>query len=198
MHLTFISLRRSQVTPFNESIVISWSSMSVTHLPAPAVPAPYPQKLLWAGHFPLDTLPFADKFQVESPKGPHIPLVRGAAGPSAFRIEVFAMPIYEFKCTNSACSNLEEHLVRHSDPLPSQCEKCASPIEKLVSQTSFALKGSGWYVTDYKGSTAGSSASPTNSNSASTDGKSEAPAATPTDAAAGAVPACATSGCAAN
>ena len=38
MHLTFISLRRSQVTPFNESIVISWCSMSTTLPPAAGAP----------------------------------------------------------------------------------------------------------------------------------------------------------------
>jgi putative FmdB family regulatory protein len=71
------------------------------------------------------------------------------------------MPIYEFKCTNRECNHIEEHLVRLSDPLPTNCEKCSSPTEKLVSQTSFALKGSGWYVTDYKGSNPGSSSATT-------------------------------------
>jgi putative FmdB family regulatory protein len=70
------------------------------------------------------------------------------------------MPIYEFKCTNTDCGNIEEHLLRLSDPMPTNCEKCASPIEKLVSQTSFALKGSGWYVTDYKGSNPGAASNP--------------------------------------
>ena len=74
------------------------------------------------------------------------------------------MPIYEFKCTNTDCGNIEEHLLRLSDPMPTNCEKCASPIEKLVSQTSFALKGSGWYVTDYKSS--GSSASESSTSGA--------------------------------
>lgn len=102
------------------------------------------------------------------------------------------MPIYEFKCTNSACNNIEEHLLRHSDPFPTICEKCASPIEKLVSQTSFALKGSGWYVTDYKGNTPSSSLASTN-----TEAKSEAPAAAGSDSSPNCgAPACATSSCA--
>lgn len=62
------------------------------------------------------------------------------------------MPIYEFKCTE--CENVEEHLMRLSDPPPAACGKCGSPMSKLISQTSFALKGSGWYVTDYKKSDA--------------------------------------------
>jgi len=77
------------------------------------------------------------------------------------------MPIYEFKCTNTACNNVEEHLLRHSDPMPTNCEKCNSPIEKLVSQTSFSLKGSGWYVTDYKGGNPGAASAP--STNATTD-----------------------------
>lgn len=102
------------------------------------------------------------------------------------------MPIYEFKCTNTACNSIEEHLLRHSDPLPTSCEKCASPIEKLVSQTSFALKGSGWYVTDYKGSNPGASLASTNA-----EAKSETPAAASSESAATCgAPACATSGCA--
>jgi putative FmdB family regulatory protein len=113
------------------------------------------------------------------------------------------MPIYEFQCTNSACKNIEEHLLRHSDPLPNACEKCESPLEKLVSQTSFALKGSGWYVTDYKGSNAGSASSTTNStDSAPNSGTSETSSPTNTAPAAEAAtcgaPACGTSACAAN
>jgi putative FmdB family regulatory protein len=176
--------------------------MSVTPLPAPVAQGPAQglarKNLPSNSHFLLDTLPFADKFPARGPKGRHIPMVRRAAGPTAFRIEVFAMPIYEFKCTNTACNNIEEHLVRHSDPLPSRCEKCASPIEKLVSQTSFALKGSGWYVTDYKGSNASSSGASTNVNSASTETKSDASASTPSELGSCRAPACAPAGCAAN
>lgn len=61
------------------------------------------------------------------------------------------MPIYEYKCTASECGKIDEHLMRFSDPDPAGCTKCGSPVQKIVSQTSFALKGSGWYVTDYKG-----------------------------------------------
>ena len=87
------------------------------------------------------------------------------------------MPIYEFKCTNTDCGNVEEHLLRLSDPMPTGCEKCASPMEKLVSQTSFALKGSGWYVTDYKGSNPGAaSAQSTSAAEKSESSTSTAPA----------------------
>jgi putative FmdB family regulatory protein len=58
------------------------------------------------------------------------------------------MPIYEYQCQK--CHHVDEYLMKFSDPDPTQCEKCHGPVAKLVSQTSFALKGEGWYVTDYK------------------------------------------------
>ncbi|NBO39055.1 zinc ribbon domain-containing protein [bacterium] len=111
------------------------------------------------------------------------------------------MPIYEFKCTNTSCNNVEEHLLRHSDPLPAACEKCASPLEKLVSQTSFALKGSGWYVTDYKGGNPGAASTTAAAPAAASDANSESKPASSSaipDAGSCAAPACATTGCAAN
>ncbi|MBX9703072.1 MAG: zinc ribbon domain-containing protein [Silvanigrellaceae bacterium] len=65
-----------------------------------------------------------------------------------FLQEGFTMPIYEFKC--QTCGNIDEHFMRVSDPAPSQCTKCGRAVEKIISQSSFSLKGSGWYVTDYK------------------------------------------------
>ena len=58
------------------------------------------------------------------------------------------MPIYEYQCEK--CEKVEEILMRFSDPEPEDCTFCGGPVRKLLSQTSFALKGSGWYVTDYK------------------------------------------------
>ena len=100
------------------------------------------------------------------------------------------MPIYEYKC--DACGNLDEHLMRLSDPDPTGCTKCGLPVHKIVSQTSFSLKGTGWYVTDYKKQNgaepaadapavtpATSPASPATSSS-SDSATTPAPAATPT------------------
>jgi len=39
---------------------------------------------------------------------------------------------------------------KFSDPVLDKCPTCGGPISKLVSRTSFQLKGSGWYATDYK------------------------------------------------
>lgn len=61
-----------------------------------------------------------------------------------------SMPIYEYQC--AACSKVSEMLQKFSDPAPSQCEACGSgPLQKLISQSSFVLNGTGWYVTDFRG-----------------------------------------------
>ena len=61
------------------------------------------------------------------------------------------MPIYEFEC--SSCSKVSEHIMKMSDKNPSSCPYCESKesLRKLMSQTSFVLKGEGWYETDFKG-----------------------------------------------
>jgi putative FmdB family regulatory protein len=42
-----------------------------------------------------------------------------------------------------------EVLQKFSDPLLAKCEVCKGKVHKLISHSSFHLKGSGWYVTDY-------------------------------------------------
>lgn len=64
------------------------------------------------------------------------------------------MPIYEYIC--STCGQLTETLQKFSDPPLSDCPQCGGRLEKMMSLNSFHLKGGGWYVTDYKGSTASS------------------------------------------
>jgi putative FmdB family regulatory protein len=61
------------------------------------------------------------------------------------------MPIYEYQC--GSCGATVEAIQKFSDPPLTQCEKCAGPLSKLVSRTSFQLKGTGWYATDYKKTT---------------------------------------------
>jgi putative FmdB family regulatory protein len=58
------------------------------------------------------------------------------------------MPLYELKCEQ--CNEVKEYLCRYEDK-PKECEHCKSELKPVVSKTSFELKGSGWYVTDYKG-----------------------------------------------
>lgn len=58
------------------------------------------------------------------------------------------MPIYEYACDN--CGEIVEEFQSISDKPLKKCKLCGSKkVHKLVSSTSFILKGSGWYVTDY-------------------------------------------------
>jgi putative FmdB family regulatory protein len=59
------------------------------------------------------------------------------------------MPIYEYKCQK--CGKQFEAFQGISDPELKSCKFCKGKVHKMVSLSSFSLKGSGWYVTDYKG-----------------------------------------------
>lgn len=60
------------------------------------------------------------------------------------------MPIYEYQC--KACQHQFEALQKFSDAPLTECPVChQATVEKLISAAGFQLKGSGWYVTDYKG-----------------------------------------------
>lgn len=73
------------------------------------------------------------------------------------------MPVYEYECTE--CGEVEEALQKISDPPLQKCPNCKGKLKKLISQSSFHLKGSGWYVTDY--------ARASNQAASSDSGKSE-------------------------
>ena len=57
------------------------------------------------------------------------------------------MPIYEYECLG--CGKIEEAIQKFSDKPLTKCPHCSGKLQKLISQSSFHLKGSGWYVTDY-------------------------------------------------
>jgi putative FmdB family regulatory protein len=57
------------------------------------------------------------------------------------------MPIYEYRC--GACDKIFEVQQKISDAPLAKCKACGGPVEKIISQSSFVLKGSGWYKTDY-------------------------------------------------
>lgn len=57
------------------------------------------------------------------------------------------MPIYEYVCQK--CGHELEVMQKLSDKPLTKCPKCKGKLEKIFSQTSFQLKGSGWYVSDY-------------------------------------------------
>jgi putative FmdB family regulatory protein len=58
-----------------------------------------------------------------------------------------SMPIYEYVCQK--CGHHLELMQKMSDKPLSKCPNCRGKLEKIFSQTSFQLKGSGWYVSDY-------------------------------------------------
>lgn len=64
------------------------------------------------------------------------------------------MPMYEYQCQH--CGHHQEALQKFSDPPLKTCEACEKDaLEKCISKSSFHLKGTGWYVTDYKDSGSG-------------------------------------------
>lgn len=59
------------------------------------------------------------------------------------------MPIYEYVCRS--CGYQKEVLQKINDPVLVDCPECAKPsFHKMVSSSSFQLKGDGWYETDFK------------------------------------------------
>lgn len=60
------------------------------------------------------------------------------------------MPIYEYKCTK--CNKKFEVMQKISANPLTVCGSCGGELKKLITNTSFVLKGTGWYVTDYPSS----------------------------------------------
>ncbi len=57
------------------------------------------------------------------------------------------MPIYEYQCRK--CNEVFEIFHKIDEDCNAACPKCLGPAKKLISATSFILKGSGFYVNDY-------------------------------------------------
>lgn len=57
------------------------------------------------------------------------------------------MPIYEYKC--EGCNEVFEVFQKHNDPPPTPHTCGSTKVHRILSNTSFALKGTGWYKTDY-------------------------------------------------
>ena len=57
------------------------------------------------------------------------------------------MPIYEYLCEN--CGKEFEEWQKFADPPVDRCPDCGGHSRRLISQSTFVLKGTGWYVTDY-------------------------------------------------
>jgi len=68
------------------------------------------------------------------------------------------MPIYEYEC--SKCGRIDEVIQKFSDKPLARCKHCSGKLHKLISHSSFHLKGTGWYVTDYANTSRNSATSP--------------------------------------
>jgi putative FmdB family regulatory protein len=64
------------------------------------------------------------------------------------------MPIYAYKC--ESCGFSKDVLQKMTDPKLTLCPACgAEAFQKQVTAAGFQLKGSGWYVTDFRGGDSG-------------------------------------------
>jgi len=82
------------------------------------------------------------------------------------------MPLYEYRCTE--CETEFEVIQKVSDDPLTECRSCSGSVRKLISQSAFQFKGSGWYVTDY--ARKGSQAESTSSSDKGSEGKKDAAA----------------------
>jgi len=57
------------------------------------------------------------------------------------------MPIYEYEC--AGCGRIEEAIQKFSDRPLTKCSHCSGKLHRLISQSAFHLKGSGWYTDGY-------------------------------------------------
>jgi putative FmdB family regulatory protein len=104
------------------------------------------------------------------------------------------VPIYAYKC--SSCGHAQDVLQKMSDPLLTVCPECGkSTYVKQVTAAGFQLKGSGWYVTDFRNNgtgatgkaapSSGSSSHDTGTGASSSSSSSTASASAPAAPASG-------------
>jgi putative FmdB family regulatory protein len=86
------------------------------------------------------------------------------------------MPIYAYKC--ESCGHAKDVLQKISDAPLTQCPSCgADTFRKQVTAAGFQLKGSGWYVTDFRGGNSGGGAATSGDAKAGESKPAESPAA---------------------
>ncbi|MDP1824488.1 MAG: zinc ribbon domain-containing protein [Archangium sp.] len=103
------------------------------------------------------------------------------------------MPIYEYKCAK--CGNELEVMHKVSDPNPTECPKCHEPaLARLMSRTSFQLKGGGWGSDLYASAKKDGASTTPASTTAASSGTGASTASTTTTTAAPAAPASSGSG----
>jgi putative FmdB family regulatory protein len=94
--------------------------------------------------------------------------------------EVTEMPIYEYECSD--CGKQFEVFQKFSEEPLSRCHDCGGHVHKLISRTSFILKGTGWYATDYASPERKKAEGIKNKSVIKTDTKTEAKTDTKTEA----------------
>jgi putative FmdB family regulatory protein len=86
------------------------------------------------------------------------------------------MPIYAYMC--ESCGHAKDVLQKISDAPLTQCPACgADAFRKQVTAAGFQLKGSGWYVTDFRGGNTGGGAAPSGEAKAAESKPADSPAA---------------------
>lgn len=81
------------------------------------------------------------------------------------------MPIYEYQCQKCGTFELTQRI---TEKALSRCPTCKGKVKKLISNTSFQLKGTGWYITDYARKDKGANgANGTKSTSSESKGESK-------------------------
>ncbi|MBM4269249.1 MAG: zinc ribbon domain-containing protein [Deltaproteobacteria bacterium] len=88
------------------------------------------------------------------------------------------MPIYEYRCQR--CGDFDVMQKITEKPLR-KCPTCKSKVTKLMSNTAFQLRGTGWYVTDYANKGKSSSSESSGSESKDTSPGSAASTSSPSD-----------------
>jgi putative FmdB family regulatory protein len=82
------------------------------------------------------------------------------------------MPIYEYECAD--CRRLTEALLKIGEKEPRKCPHCGGKLSRLISRTSFQLKGGGWYKDLYASSKPESKPSEGGETAAASESKAEA------------------------
>lgn len=86
------------------------------------------------------------------------------------------MPIYAYRC--ASCGHAKDVLQKLSDPQLSVCPACGKDtFAKQLTAAGFQLKGSGWYVTDFRNGAGAGAAAAATTTSAAEPAKSDTPAA---------------------
>ncbi|MBS0509232.1 MAG: zinc ribbon domain-containing protein [Proteobacteria bacterium] len=85
------------------------------------------------------------------------------------------MPIYAYRC--GTCGHAKDVLQKISDAPLTDCPACGAPtFSKQLTAAGFQLKGSGWYVTDFRGASSNAAAAPAAQDAPKTEAENAAPA----------------------